>query len=101
MSDILGSLQSLILGLQMHPLQQSTLNSIKIFDGSSKAKFTTWSQGVENTARPCHLDTLSFTLSKLQGAPLKSASYLETKEANAGKTLPWSTLKKHLTSNYS
>ena len=101
MSDILGSLQSQILSLQMHPLQQSTLNSIKIFNGRNKAKFTAWAQSVENAARLCHLDTLSITLLKLQGAPLKSASYLEIKVANAGKTLALSTLKKHLTSNYS
>ena len=44
---------------------------------------------------------LSIASSKLQGALLKSANYLETKEANAGKTLNWSTLKQHLTSNYS
>ena len=85
----------------MHPLQWSTLNSIKIFDGSNKAKFTAWVQSVENAARLCHLDTLSITLLKLQGAPLKSASYLENKETSAGKTFIWSTLKKHLTSNYS
>ena len=48
-----------------------------------------------------NLDTLSIALSKLQGALLRSVSYLETKEANAGKILTWSTLKKHLTSNYS
>ena len=90
-SDIIERLQSQILGLQMHPLQQSTLNSIKIFDGSNKAEFTTWVQSVENTARLCHLDTLSIALSKLQGTPLKSATYLETKEANAGKTLVWYT----------
>ena len=89
MSDILGSLQSQILGLQMYPLQQFTLNSIKIFDGSNKAKFTTWAQSVENAAMLCHLDTLSITLLKLQG------------KTNAGKTLTWFTLKKHLTSNYS
>ena len=77
----------------MHPLQQSTLNSIKIFDGSNRAEFTTWAQSVENTAKLCHLDALSIALSTLQGAPLKSASYLEIKEANAGKTLVWSTLK--------
>ena len=100
MSDILGSLQSQMLGLQMHPLQQSTLNSIKIFHGSNKAKFTAWAQSVENAARLWHLDTLSITPLKLQGAPLKSASYLENKEANVGKTFVWSTLKKHLTSNY-
>ena len=85
----------------MHPLQQSTLNSIEIFNGSNKAEFTVWMQSVENTARLCHLDTLSIALSKLQGALLKSASYLETKEANTGKTLTWSTLKRHLTSNCS
>ena len=100
-SDILGSLQSQILGLQTHPLQQSMLNSIKIFNGSNKAEFTAWAQSVENAARLCHLDTLSIALSKLQGEPLKSASYLETKEANAGKTLIWSTLKQHLSTNYS
>ena len=100
-SDILGSLQSQILGLQMHLLHQSTLNSIKIFDGGNKAEFTAWAHSIENTARLSHLDALSIALSKLQGALLKSINYLETKEANAGKTLIWSTLKKHLSSNYS
>ena len=100
-SDILGSLQSQLLGLQMQLLQQSTLNSIKIFDGSNKAEFTAWAQSMENTARLCHLDALSIALSKLHGAPLKSANYFETKEANAGKTLICSTLKQHSTSNYS
>ena len=100
-SDILDSLQSQISGLQMHPLQQLTLNSIKIFDRSNKAEFTAWAQSIENAARLCHLDALSIALSKLQGAPLKSAKYLEAKETNAGKTLIWSTLKQHLTSNYS
>ena len=99
-SDIIGSLQSQSLGLQMQALQQSTLNSIKIFDGSNKSEFTLWAQSVENAARLCNLDTLSIALSKLQGAPLKSASYLESKETNSGKTLVWSSLKKHLTSNY-
>ena len=75
----------------MHPLQQSILNSIQIFDGNNKAKFTAWAQSVENAARLCHFDTISIALLKLQGAPLKSASYLEIKEANAGKTLTWST----------
>ena len=83
----------------MHPLQQSTLNSIKIFDGSNKADFTVLAQSIENAARLCHLDTLSIALSKLQGAPLKSADYLEAKETNASKTLIWSSLKQ--TSNYS
>ena len=39
-SDLIGSLQSQILGLQMQALQQSMLNSMKIFDGSNKSKFT-------------------------------------------------------------
>ena len=85
----------------MQALQHSKLNSIKIFDGSNKGKFTIWAQSVENTARLCHLDGPSIALSKLQGTLLESASYLETKEANSGKTLVWPTLKKHLTSNYS
>ena len=85
----------------MQALQQSTLNSIKIFDGSNKSEFTSWVQSVENATQLCNLDTLSIALYKLQGAPLKLASYLESKEANSGKTLVWSSLKKHLTSNYS
>ena len=85
--SILGSLQSQILGLQMQALQQSTLNSIKIFDGSNKSECTKWAQSVKNAARLCHLDTLSIALFKLQGALLKLASYLETKEVNADKTL--------------
>ena len=85
-SDILGSLQSQILGLQMHLLQQSTLNSIKVFDGSNKAEFTAWAESIENAARLSYLDALSIAWSKLQGAPLKSTNYLETKETSAGKT---------------
>ena len=84
-SDILGSLQSQILGLQMHPLQQSTLNSIKIFDGNNKAEFTGWVESTENAARLCHLDALSIAQSKLQGPLCKSVNYLETKETSAGK----------------
>ena len=60
-----------------------------------------WVQSVENAARLCNLDTLSIALSKLQGPPLKSASYLESKEVSSGKQLDWHSLKKHLTSNYS
>ena len=100
-SDILGLLQSQILGLQMHPLQQWMLTSIKIFDGSNKAEFTAWAQSIENAARLCHLGALSIALSKLQGAPLKSVNYLETREANAGETLICPTLRQHFTSNYS
>ena len=77
------------------------LNSVKIFDGSNKAEFPAWAQSIENATRLCHLDALSIALSKLQGAPLKSANYLEAKETNAGKILIWSTLKQHLKSNYS
>ena len=55
---------------------------------------------MENAARFCKLDTLSIALSKLQGVPIKLASYLESKETNLGKTLVWSSLKKHLTGNY-
>ena len=73
-SDILGSLQSQILGLQIHPLQQSTLNSIKIFDGSNKAEYTAWAQSIENVARLCHPDTLCIALSKLQGTLMKSTN---------------------------
>ena len=100
-SDLIGSLQSQILGLQTQSVQQSTLHLIKIFYGTNKSKFPSWVQSVENTVRLYNLDTLSIALSKLQGPPLKSASYLESKETNSGKTLVWSSLKKHLTSNYS
>ena len=94
-------MQTHILGLQTQALQQSTLNLIKIFDGTNKSALTSWVQSVENGARLCSLDTFSIALSKLQGPPLKSASYLESKETNSGKTLVWSPLKKHLKSNYS
>ena len=100
-SDLIGSLQSQILGLQTQALQQSMLNSIKIFNGTNKSKFTSWAQSVENATRLCNLDTLIIALSKLQGPSLKSASYLESKEVNSGKQLDWYSLKKHLTSNYS
>ena len=96
-----GSVQSQILGLQIQALQQSTLNSIKIFNRTNKSEFTSWVQSVENATRLCNLDTLSIALSKLQGPPLKSATYLESKEISSGKTLVLSSLKKHLTSNYS
>ena len=38
-SELIGSLQSQIIGLQLQLLQQSTLNSIKTFDGTNKAEF--------------------------------------------------------------
>ena len=68
-SNILGCLQSQILGLQSQALQHSTLNSIKIRNGNNKSKFTSWTQGGENAANLCNLDTLSIVLFKLQGPP--------------------------------
>ena len=100
MSELIGSLQSQIIDLQSKLLQQSTLNSIKIFNNTNKAEFTAWVQSMENAAKLCNLDALSIALSKLQGAPLKSANYLEGKETNSGGKFCWSTLK-HLKSNYS
>ena len=40
-SELIGSLQSQIICLQLKPLQQSILNSIKTFDGTNKAEFAT------------------------------------------------------------
>ena len=45
-SDIIGCLQSQFLGLQTQALQQSTLNSIKIFNSNNKSEFTSWAQSV-------------------------------------------------------
>ena len=101
MSELICSLQSQIIGLQSQPIQQATLNSIKTLDGTNKAEFATWAKSIENAVKLCNLDALSIALSKLQGAPLKSANYLENKETNSGKKLSWTTLKQHLTSNYS
>ena len=100
-SELIDSLQSQIIGLQSQLLQQLTLNSIKKFDGTNKAEFATWAQSIENAVRLFNLDALSIALSKLQGAPLLSANYLEGKESNSGKKFSWTTLKQHLTSNYS
>ena len=100
-SELIGSSQSHIIGSQSQSLQQSTLNSIKVFDDTNKAEFTAWTQSIENAAKFCNLDAVSIALSKLQGAPLKSANYLEGKETNSGRKFCWSTLKQHLTSNYS
>ena len=85
----------------MQALQQSMLNSIKIFDSNRKSEFKLWVQSVENTAKLCNLDTLSIALSKLQGPPLQLAYFLESKEVSSGKQLDWHSLKKHLTTNYS
>ena len=49
----------------------------------------------------CNLDAINIPLSKLQGAPLKSAIYLEGKETSTGKKHSWIILKQHLTANYS
>ena len=73
-SELIGFLQSQIIGLQSQLLQQSTLNSIKTFGGTNKAEFATCAQSIQNAVRLCNLDALSITLSKLQGAPLKSAN---------------------------
>ena len=66
-----------------------------------KAEFATWAQSIENAARICNLDAINVTLSKLQGALLKLVIYLEGKEMSTGKKLSWTTLKQHLTANYS
>ena len=100
-SNIIESLQSQILGLQTQALQQSTLNSIKIFNSNNKSEFTLWGQSVENGAKLCNLDTLTIMLSKLQGPLLKLACFLKSKEISSGKQLNWHSLKKHLTINYS
>ena len=56
---------------------------------------------MENAAKLCNLDTLSIVLSKLQGPPLQSAHFLESKEVSSGKQLDGHSLKKHLATNYS
>ena len=94
-------MQSQILGLQTQALQQSTLDSINIFNGNNKSKFTSWAQSVENAAKLCNLDTLNITLSKQQGPPLKLAHFLKSKETSSGMQLDWHSLNKHLTTNYS
>ena len=47
------------------------------------------------------MDTLTITLSKLQGPPLKLACFLESREVGSGKQLNWHSLQKHLTTNCS
>ena len=96
--NIIECLQCQILGLQTQALQQSMLNSIKIFNGNNKSEFTSWAQSVENAAKVCNLDTLTIALSKLQGPPLKLACFLKSKEVGSGKQLHWHSLKK--ASNY-
>ena len=85
----------------MQPLQQAKLNLINSFDGVKKAEFTTSVQSVENASGFCSLDTVDITLSKLQGAPLKSTMHLEGKETSAGKKHSWNKLQQHLTDIYS
>ena len=92
-SELIGSLQSQIIGLQLQPLQQATLNSINTFDGTKKAEFATWAQSIENAMRICNLDAIDIALSKLQGAKLKLAIYLKGKETSTNKKLFWITLK--------
>ena len=93
MSELIFSLQSQILGLQTHPLQHAMLKSINYVMEPTKLNLQHGCRSIENAARLCNLDTLSIALSKLQGAPLKSANYLEANETNSGKTLCWSALK--------
>ena len=69
--------------------------------GTTKTKFTSWTQSVKNAAKQCDLDTLTVMLSKLQGPPLQLAHFLETNESSLGKQLNRHSLKKHLTTNYS
>ena len=71
--ELIGSLQSQIIGLPLQPLQQAMLDSILTFDGAKKAKFATWTQSIENTTRICNPVAVNITLSKLQEAPMKSA----------------------------
>ena len=74
-SELIGSLQSQIIALHSQPLQQVTLKSINMFDGTKKAEFATWAQSIENAMRICILDEINIALSKLQGSPLKLAIY--------------------------
>ena len=91
--ELIGSLQSQIIGLHLQPLQQATLTSINAFDGTKKAEFAIWAQSIEKAARICDMDAVNITLSKLQGIPLKSAIHLAGKETSAGRKLLWNTLK--------
>ena len=100
-SELIGSLQSQIIGLQLQPLQQATLTSINMFDGTKKAEFPAWAQNIDNAVIICKLNAINIALSILQRVPLKSAIYLEGKETSLGKKLSWTTLKQYLTSNYS
>ena len=100
-SELIGSLQSQIIGLHSQPLQQAMLNPILTFDGTKETKFATWTQRIENAFRICNLDALNTTSSKLQGAPFKSAIYLKGKETSSGQKPSWNTIKQHLTANYS
>ena len=73
----------------------------KNFNDNNKSEFISWAQSVENAAKLCNLDTLTITLSKIQGPPLKLVHFLKSKEFGSGKQLNWHSLKKHLTTNYS
>ena len=84
-SDLIGSLQNQILGLQTHALQQSMLNSNKISNAPTKVNSHHGCKMLKSAARLCNLYTLSIAL--------KSASYLESKEICSGKQLVWPSLK--------
>ena len=62
--ELIHPLQSQIIGFQLQPLQQATLNSINTFDGSKKAEFTTWNQSIENAMIICNLVAINIILSK-------------------------------------
>ena len=78
-SNIIECLQLQILGLQMQALQQSTLNSIKIFDSNNKSKFTSRAQSVEYTAKLCTMDTLTIGLSNYREPHLNQLISLNPK----------------------
>ena len=61
-SELIGSLQSQIIGLHLQPLQQATLNLINSFDGTKKAELTTWAHSVENATRICNLYAVNVAL---------------------------------------
>ena len=69
-SNIVECLQSQILGLQIQALQQSTLNSIKIFNGNNESQFTSWAQSVENAAKLCKPGHTHYCTIQTTGTPI-------------------------------
>ena len=100
-SNLIGSLQSKILGLQTQALQQSMLNSIKIFTAPTKVNSH---HGHRMWKMPLGYATwthLAMHCPNYRDLHLKLASYLESKEVSSGRQLDWHSWKKHLTGNYS